>query len=59
MPAGQAADQRIGLPHIMGLPRHQAKIDEVAERVCQRQYLCRYASARTPNGLAKSPSFAP
>ncbi len=56
---GQAADQRIGLAQIMGLPGHQREIDEIAERVCQGQYLRCYAAARASNGLAKSPPFAP
>ena len=55
----QIADQRIGFAQIMGLSGHQAEINEVAERIRQRQYLCRYASARASNGLAKSPPFAP
>jgi hypothetical protein len=59
VPGRQITDQRISLAQIVSLPRHQAKINEVAERVCQRQYFRRYAPARTPNGLAKSPPFAP
>lgn len=59
MPGEQAADQCIGLAQVMGLPGHQTEIDEIAERVCQGQYLCRYAAARVSNGLAGSPPFAP
>jgi len=59
VPGRQISDQRIGLAQIMGLSGHQAKIDEVAERVRQRQYLRGYPPARAPDGLAKSPPFAP
>ena len=59
MPGGQVADQRVGLAQVMGLPGHQAEIDEVAERIRQGQYLRCYAAARAPNGLAQSPPFAP
>lgn len=59
MPGGQTADQRICLAQIVGLSGHQAEINEVAERIRQRQYLRRYASTRATNGLALSPPFAP
>ena len=39
----------------MCLPRHQADIDEIANRVGQRQYLRGYATSRASNGLAESP----
>ena len=53
------ADQRIGLAQVVGLPGHQKEINEVSKPIRQRQYLRCYASARAPNGLAKSPPFAP
>ena len=56
---GQTFKQRPGLAKIMGLPRHQAEIDEVAEGIGQGKYLGGYPAARTSNGLAKSPPFAP
>ena len=59
MPRGQATDQRFSLAQIVRLSGHQAEIDEVAECVCQGQYLRRYAATRTSDGLAKSPPFAP
>jgi len=59
MSGGQVTDQRIGLAQVVGLPRHQAEVDKVAERVRQGQYLRRYTTARAPDGLAKSPPFAP
>ena len=59
MPGGEAADQRIGLTQVVGLSGHEAEIDEVAERVCQSQYLVRYTATRTSDGLAKNPPFAP
>ena len=59
VPDGQIADQRVSLAQVMSLSGHQAKIDEVAERVRQGQYPRRYPSARAANGLAESPPFAP
>lgn len=55
----QAADQRVGLAYIVGLSRHQAKVDEVTEGVRQSQYIRRYAAARAADGLAMRPPFAP
>ena len=51
--------QGAGLAQVMGLPRHQAEIDEVAERVCQGQNLGGYSASGAPDGLAESPPFAP
>lgn len=59
VPSRQTADQRGRLKQVMNLSRHQTEIDEVAERVGQRQNLRRYATARASNGLAMSPPFAP
>ena len=59
VPSGQIADQRLGFAQVMGLPGHQAKVSKVAEGVSERQYLRGYAASRAPNGLAKSPPFAP
>ena len=51
--------QTCGLTQVMGLTGYQAEIDEVTERICEREYFGRYTSARTSNGLAQSPPFAP
>ena len=51
--------QTCGLTQVMGLTGHQAEIDEVTERICERGYFGLYTSARTSNGLAQSPPFAP
>ena len=59
VPVGQVADQVASLAQIMSLPRHQTEIDQVAERIGQGQYLRLYPYARAPDGLAKSPPFAP
>ena len=45
-PCGHPADQRGCLAQVVGLSRHQAKVDSVSECVRQRQYFCRYAAAR-------------
>jgi len=39
MPDAQVADQRISLAQIVGLSRHQAEVDKVAERIGHSQYL--------------------
>jgi hypothetical protein len=43
----------------MGLTGQQPEVDQIAERVGQCHDLGRYAAARTPDGLAQSPPFAP
>jgi hypothetical protein len=43
----------------MSLSRHQAKINEVTERVRERQNLGRYAASGSSDSLAKSPPFTP
>lgn len=59
VPGGQISDQRVSLAQVMSLSGHQTEINEVAERIGQRQYFRRYPSARAANGLAESPPFAP
>ena len=46
--------QTCGLTQVMGLIGHQAEIDEVTERICERECFGRYTSARTSNGLARA-----
>jgi len=56
---GQALKQGAGFAQVVCLTRHQAEINKVSKCIGQRQYLGGYASARTSNGLAESPPFAP
>ena len=51
--------QTCGLTQVMGLTRHQAEIDEVTERICERGCFGRYPCAGTPNGPAQGPPSAP
>ena len=57
--SGQAFDQVWHSAQIVGLPRQQAEVDEIAKRIGQRQYLGRDAAAGAAYGLALSPPFAP
>ena len=59
MPGIQTLKQGAGLAQIVCLPRHQAEINEVAERIGQRQNLGGYPASGAPDGLAESPPFAP
>jgi len=59
MSGGKVADQLIGFAQVMCLSGHQAEINKIAERIGQGQNFRCYASAGTPDGLAKSPPFAP
>lgn len=56
---GQVFDQLRHATQVVGLTRQQTKVDEIAKRVRQRQYLGGDATPRTPYGLALSPPFAP
>ena len=58
-PGIQILKQRAGFVQVVGLPRHQTEINEVAKRVGERQYLRGYSAPRASDGLAKSPPFAP
>ena len=57
--AGEALDQDGGSAQIVRLPRQEAEVDQVAERVGQGQDLAGYAASGAPDGLALSPPFAP
>ena len=57
--AGVPLDQRRRSAQVVGLPGQQAEIDQVAERIGQGHDLGRYAAARTSDGLALRPPFAP
>jgi len=59
VPRCQALQQRARFSQVMRLPRHQAEIHQVAERVGQSQYFGGYAASRASDGLAQSPPFAP
>lgn len=56
---GQVFDQLRHATQVVGLTGQQTKVDEIAKRVRQRQYLGRDAAPRAPYGLALSPPFAP
>ena len=56
---GQFFDQVWHATQIVSLPRQQAKINEIAKRIRQRQYLGRDTAPRAPYGLALSPPLAP
>ena len=55
----QALDQRRNTLAVVPLARQQDEVDQVAERIDQRDDLRGQAAARAPNGLALSPPFAP
>ena len=57
--SGKRFDQFRHAAQVVGLPRQQAEIDEIAKSIRQRQYLGRDAAARAPYGLALSPPLAP
>ena len=57
--AGQPFDQGWGAPQVVRLSGQQAEVDHVAECVSQGHDLGGYAAARTSDGLALSPPFAP
>ncbi len=59
MIGGQVFDQVRHAAQVVGLAGQQAKVDEVAKRVCERQYFRRDTAPRAPYGLALSPPFAP
>ena len=56
---GEVLDQVRHTAQIVSLSRQQAEIDEIAERVRQRQYFGRDAATRASYGLALRPPFAP
>ena len=54
---GQVRNQRRRSAQVVRLPRQEAEVDQVAERVGQGQDLAGYSTARSPDGLALSPRF--
>jgi len=59
VPGGQVLQQEAGFAQVVGLPRHQAEIDEVSKCIGQRQYFRGYSAPGASNSLAQSPPFAP
>ena len=55
----QVFDQLRHTAQVVGLPRQQTEIREVAQAIGQRQYLGCDTAARPAYGLALSPPFAP
>ena len=56
---GQPSDRRPCAAQIMGLPRQQPKVGQVAKRIGQSHDLGRYPSATAPDGLSLTSPFAP
>jgi len=52
--AGQPFDQRRRAAQVVGLPRQQPEVDEVAERVRQCDDFGGHTAARAPDGLTLS-----
>ncbi len=59
MSGTETGDQVRHAAQIVRLPRQQAEIDGVSERIGQRHDLGGDATARAPDGLALSPPLAP
>ena len=55
----EAFDERRDANRVEALPRQEHEAHEIAERIREGEDFGRHAAFRAPDGLARSPPFAP